>query len=67
MEPLSLIVAKTDLLTTTNISIVGIRQITTQQRERETMAAELVTGAPQFLFISYNAQRPQQLRSSVAG
>ena len=50
-----------------NISAIGIRQITAQQRQRQTMAAELVTGTVQFRLVSIYAQRSEQFRTRIAG
>jgi hypothetical protein len=58
MNSLSHIVSETfgHFLATTNVSIIGVCQKNTQERQRETMAAELVAGTSQLRFIPFDAQ-----------
>ena len=53
MDSLPFVVSKVsrDFATETNVSIVRISQITAQQRQRQTMATELIAGTLQLTFL----------------
>jgi hypothetical protein len=50
-----------------NIAMVSIGQMAAQKGQSQTVATELLAGAPQFLFVSFNAQRSEQLCPGLAG
>ena len=51
----------------TNVSIISICQIAAQQGQSQTMTAEFVAGVSQFLLMSFDAQRSEQLRTGIPG
>ena len=54
-------------LATANVSIIGVCQKTTQECQRETMAAELVAGTSQLRFGSFDAQGAEHPCTGIAG
>ena len=52
---------------TTNISMVGVTQIATQECERQAMPPELLAGSSQFRCLPFNLKCPQELLPGYAG